>query len=67
MRILVRAKLVLGPDEIPFHIRCGVGDQHAASNIVAPYEGKEEEAYPDKGEAGPWPRRTTVSLKVRCR
>ena len=29
------------------------------------FEGKEEEAHPDTGEAGPGPRRNVVSLKVR--
>ena len=63
--ILVRMTLVLGPKELPFRDRCGVGKKLAASNVVAPLERMEEVAHPEKGEAGPGPRRNTVLLKAR--
>ena len=46
-------KLVLGPEELPFRLRCGIGNKRAESNVEAPLERREEEAHPEKGEAGP--------------
>ena len=64
--ILLRTKLVLGPEEWPFRVRCGIGNKRAKSNVVVPLERRKEEAHPEKGEAGPGPPKNTVSLNARC-